>query len=45
MLYLFWAVAGLIAAYVREGRELNDKHKAELADEIDSSDVELIFHK
>ena len=45
MLYLFWAVAGLIAAYVREGRELNDKHKAELTDEIDSSDVELIFHK
>ena len=45
MLYLFWAVAGLIAAYVREGRELNDKHDAELANEIDGSFVELIFHK
>ena len=45
MLYLFWAVAGLIAAYVREGREINDKHEAELANEIYSSDVELIFHK
>ena len=45
MLYLFWAVAGLLAAYVREGRELKDKHNASLADEIDGSDVELIFHK
>ena len=45
MLYLFWAVAGLIAAYVRKGREQKDKHEAELANEIDGSDVELIFHK
>ena len=45
MLYLFWAVAGLLAAYVREGRELDDKHNASLADEIYGSDVELIFHK
>ena len=45
MLYLFWAVAGLLAAYVREGREIDDKHNASLADEIDGSDVELIFHK
>lgn len=44
-LYLFWAVAGLIAAYVREGREQKDKHDAELSNEIDVSDVELVFHK
>ena len=45
MLYLFWAVAGLIAAYVRKGREQNDKHEAGLANEIDGSIVELSFHK
>lgn len=45
MLYLFWAMAGLLAGYVREGKELSYKHDAELAHEIDGSDVELIFHK
>lgn len=45
MLYLFWAMTGLLAGYVREGREMAEKRAAEFADELDSSDVELIFHK
>ncbi len=45
MLYLFWAMAGLLAGYVREGREISEKREAGFADELDNSDVELIFHK
>ncbi len=45
MLYLFWAMAGLLAGYVREGRDMAETRDAEFADEIDNSDVELIFHK
>lgn len=45
MLYLFFAVIGILAAYIREGRTLNDKHDAEFNLETDMSDVELTFHK
>ena len=45
MLYLFWAIAGILAAYIREGRSLEDKHNAEFSDDVNMSDVELIFHK
>ena len=45
MLYLFWAMTGLLAGYVREGREIAEKRDAEFADELDRSDVELVFHK
>ena len=45
MLYLFFAVTGILAAYVREGRVQNDKHDAEFSLENDMSDVELTFHK
>ena len=45
MLYLFWAIAGILAAYIREGRSLDDTHNAEFRDDVSMSDVELIFHK
>lgn len=45
MLYLFWACAGLLAGYVREGRELDESHRSELSSSEDNTDVELIFHK
>ena len=45
LLYLFWAMAGLLAGYVREGRDMAETRDAEFSDEIDNSDVELIFHK
>lgn len=45
MLYLFWAMLGVLAAYVREGRALSDKNDANFEKEIESYDVELIFHK
>ena len=45
MLYLFWAMLGVLAAYVREGRALSDKNDADFEKEIESYDVELIFHK
>ena len=45
MLYLFWAITGILASYLREGRELSDKHNAEFNYDMDMSDVELTFHK
>jgi hypothetical protein len=45
MLYLFWAMLGVLAGYVREGRALSDKNNACLDNECDSFDVELRFYK
>ncbi len=43
MLYLFWAMAGLLAGAVRDGRANNVQHSAVLADTANESDFELRF--
>ena len=45
MLYLFWAMLGALAGYVKEGRAISDRNDAYLENECDSYDVELKFHK
>lgn len=45
MLYIFWACAGLLAGYVREGRAIEELHNYEFAESVDNTDVELRFHK
>ena len=45
MMYLFWSVAGLLAAHIREGRNSEDERSAVLSDELDASDTELRFYK
>lgn len=45
MLYLFWAMLGALAGYVKEGKALSDRNGAYLESEDDSYDVELRFYK
>jgi len=44
MLYLFFVCCGLLAGYVREGRELEKRNAAVFASESDNADVELRFY-
>ena len=45
MLYLFWAAAGLLAGYVRVGREEEKKDKTEYPDNETDFNVEMRFYK
>jgi uncharacterized ion transporter superfamily protein YfcC len=44
MLYLFFVCCGLLAGYVREGRETEMRSRAVFASEFDNADVELRFY-
>ena len=41
MLYLFWVCAGLLAGYIREGREIRMRADLERCDAFDSKDVRV----
>lgn len=41
MLYLFWVCAGLLAGYIREGREIRLRAEIERMDTLDSKDVRV----
>ncbi|MBQ8408971.1 MAG: hypothetical protein IJY39_08920 [Clostridia bacterium] len=43
MLYLFWTCVGLLAAYIREAREAEDRKLADYARDDDNTDIELRF--
>ena len=43
MLYLFWVMAGMLAAYVRVGRANEERRAAVFAFDEDNTDVELRF--
>ena len=45
MLYLFWAAAGLLAGYVRVGREEELRNKKEFSDNQTNVDAEVRFYK
>ena len=45
MLYIFWTAAGLLAGYVRIGREEEQKNKMEYSDNETDFDVEVRFYK
>ena len=45
MLFLFWACAGLLSGFVREGREREQRLECRLADDTDMTDLELRFYK
>ncbi|MBE6684168.1 MAG: hypothetical protein E7592_00780 [Ruminococcaceae bacterium] len=45
MLYLFWTAAGLLAGYVRVGREEQQKDKTEYSNNETDFDVEVRFYK
>ncbi len=44
MLYLFWAMAGLLSAYVREGRGREERKLTEFENEAHATDVEMRFY-
>ena len=45
MLFLFWACAGLLAGFVRDGRDKEKKIESGFYEELDSSEIELRFYK
>jgi hypothetical protein len=45
MLYLFWACAGMMSGYIREGRNRESSIEAEMCDSEDLKEIELRFYK
>jgi hypothetical protein len=45
MLFLFWACAGLLSGYIREGRKKEESIEAEMHDTEDLKEIELSFYK
>jgi hypothetical protein len=45
MLYLFWVIAGMLSAYVREQTEEDEREISEFENISHATDVEMRFHK